>query len=164
MNLLDYTSYSEIRAALGVSDEELGDDTLALEVYASGLAEDLYEVAPSLISTYAAIVKKAEGDRTDKESRVYSVTRLFATYAVAKQASTALPMFSPRSMSDGKASMSRFSGEPYKDVLKGISEQYDLFRGRLTRALDDLSSSVGEVTIRTMLVASVPDYDPVTGS
>lgn len=163
MNLLDYTTYEDVRAALGVNDDELEDETLALSVYSSGLKEDLYDVSTSLTSTYRQIEAKAEGDRTENEARVYELTQLFATYSVAKQVGTALPMFSPRSLSDGKASMSRFSGEPYKEVLKGLSEQYDLFRGRLARALDDLSSSVGVVTQRTMLSVSSPAYDPVTG-
>lgn len=163
MILTDYTTYNEIRAALGVSDDELDDATLALNVYSAGLEEDLFDVSPSMISTFTEINEKDEGDRSDKERRVLSLTRLFATYSVAKQLGTALPMFSPKSMSDGKASMSRFSGEPYKDVLKGLSEQYDLFRGRLVKALEDLSSSVGIVTDRTMIRIAVPAFDPVTG-
>lgn len=164
MTILDYTTYEDVRAALGVSDEELEDETLALTVYSSGLAEDLFDVATSLVQTYETIRDKDEADRTEKESRVYSLTRLFATYSVARQVGTALPMFSPKSMSDGKASMSRFSGEPYKDVLKGISEQYELFRGRLNRALEDLSASAGEVPLRRLFAPATPIYDPVTGS
>lgn len=164
MALMDYTDYSDIRAALGVSDDELDDNTLALSMYSMGLDEDLYDVSTSLTTLYEQIVEKPENDRSVQEGRVYKLVRLFSTYSVAKQLGSALPMFSPKSLSDGKASMSRFSGEPYKDVLKGLSEQYDLFRGRLIKALDDLSSSVGLVADRTVLLRVSPAYDPVTGA
>lgn len=146
-----------------MSDDELEDTTLGLEVYSTGVEEDIFDISTTLAATYEAIAAKGEVDRSVKEGRVYKLVRSFSTYSAAKQFGLALPMFSPKSLSDGKASMSRFSGEPYKDVLKGLSEQYDLFRGRLIKALDDLSSSVAVSVDRTVLLRVSPAYDPVTG-
>lgn len=162
MTLTDYTSYEDVRAALGVTDIELEDSTLSLEVYSSGLEEDLYDVSANLVTTYKGVTAKADEDRTEKEARVYRLVRVFATYSAAKLLGTSLPMFGPRSVSDGKASMSRFSSDPYKDVLKRLSEQYDLSRGRLIRALDDLSSSTTDVTLQTVMLRVSSAYDPVT--
>lgn len=164
MDLTDYTTYDDIRAALGVSGEELEDETLALEVYASGVSEDLYDISSTLTAVYTAIEAKAEGDRSDKEIRAYRMVRLFVVYSTAKQLGAALPMLAPKSVSDGKASMSRFAGEPYKEVLKRISEQYDLFRGRLIQALADLTSETTVATTRTHFRVASPIYDPVTGA
>lgn len=164
MGITVYTTYADVRAALGVDSEELEDSTLALELYASGLEEDLYDVSASLVQTYQGIKEKDEAVRTGQESRAYNLTRLFATYSVAKQLGAALPMFSPRTISDGKASVTRFSGEPYKDVLEGVEEKYDLYRGRLVRALEELTASVSPVIERTQIRVVTPAYDPVTGA
>lgn len=163
MDISDYTSYDAIRSVLGVSDDELEDATLALPLYSNGLEDDLYSVSATLLSTYATIGAKTVGTRTDKESSVYRLTQLFATYSVAKQLCTSLPMFGPKSVTDGKAAMSRFSGTPYQDTAQGISEKYDLYLSRLTDALAALSSSVSTVTTPIYMLAATPDYDPVVG-
>lgn len=164
MALIDYTTYDEVRAALGVSDDELADETLELPVYSTGVEEDLYVVSRTLTETYRGIEGKEEDDRSAAEARVYRLVRSFSTYSAARQIGTALPMFSPKSLSDGKASMSRFSGEPYKDVLKGLTEQFDLVRGRLILALEDLSSSTTTPRLKSLLTNVGSAYDPVTGA
>lgn len=163
MDITDYTTYEDVRATLGVNDMELEDNTLALEVYSLGLQENLNEISPDLESTYRDIKTSDEENRSPEETRVYRLTRLYATLSVARLLSPALPMFSPKSLSDGKATMSRFSGEPYEKVLKRIAEQHDLYRGRLEAALEDLTSSITSpiefTALRTVGIA----YDPVTG-
>jgi hypothetical protein len=52
MRLLDLTSYDQVRAVLGVSDEELTDTTLALPIYWRKLQMDLETVHPDLEALY----------------------------------------------------------------------------------------------------------------
>lgn len=161
MGISEYTSFSEVRAILGVEDDELKDETLQLDTYGLELVEELREISPTLISLYSDI--KDKSDRSDEEGRVYELTRLFAVYYVAQQAGNALPMFSPRSIGDGKATMTRFSGEPYKEMLEEISGRVDLYRTRLKAALEELAAQTTNRSPRTTFVAVGPAYDPVTG-
>lgn len=161
MSILDYTTYRDVRAILGVDDDELEDETLALEVYSNHLDEELYDVSRELITLYEQLDIK--GDRTAQEERVYKLVRSFSAYAVARQVGNALPMLAPKSISDGKASMSRFSSDPYKKVLENIREQYDLTRGRLLSAVDELSSLNRVSVQRTLFTRTGSAYDPVTG-
>jgi hypothetical protein len=159
-NLLTYTSYAEVRAHLGVSDEELGDETLALGMYYTGLLEDLYVANPLAQETFDTL--PIEADRTPLQSRVYRLTRLFASLSVARQLASSMPMFAPRSLSDGKASMSRFV-DPYTDVVKRIGEQYDLNLDRLKQALDELLAQTQPSVRRTVILGVGLARDPVTG-
>lgn len=163
MSILDYTAYSDVRAILGVDDDELEDETLALEVYSNHLDEELYDVSRELITLYQQLDIKGDNDRTAQEERVYKLVRSFSAYAVARQVGNALPMLAPKSISDGKASMSRFSSDPYKKVLENIREQYDLTRGRLLSAVDELSSLNRVSVQRTLFTRTGSAYDPVTG-
>ncbi len=54
-NLTDYTSYDEIRAVLGVSDEELEDGTLALPLYLTMLLMEFDDIEPTLDVQYTDI-------------------------------------------------------------------------------------------------------------
>jgi len=91
--------------------------------------------------------------------------RLFATYSVARQLTAALPMFGPKEHTDGKASVTRFSSDPYKETVKKVEEQYGAFRLRLEASFKTLSSSVAAAApLRSYMTVSVPVNDPVTGS
>lgn len=161
--LLDYTTHEDVRALLGVEDDELENETLELHVFISGLESDLYDIDKELVETYKTISQKQEVDRTAVEGRVFSLTRAFATYSMARQLANSLPMFAPRAIADGKSTLTRFSGEPFKEVIKGIEDNYKLARSRLIAALEDLQSSTSTETVRPLLYVSTPSYDPVTG-
>lgn len=161
--ITDYTTHEDVRAVLGVEADELENETLELHVYASGLESDLYEINPQLQTIFKDIGLKPVDTKTDKELRVESLTKAFATYSLAKQVSTSLPMFAPRSLADGKASLTRFSGEPYADVIDNINAQYKITRSRLQAALDDLLTFTRTRSAAAIFFAVKPDYDPVTG-
>lgn len=163
MNLADFTTFDEVRAALGVSNDELEDSTLALEVYSANLEEDLFDVHPELVQSVTTIKVVPEPQRTALQSRFLRLVGLFSTYSVAKQAGVALPMFGPRSLGDGKATMSRFSSDPYKETLKRLEEQFNLTRKRLVAAFEALNAAQTVTAPRTFLSLSRPAYDPVTG-
>lgn len=164
MALTTYTAYADIRAVLGVSNEELEDATLALEVYESNLTFEMEDVNASIISEYTTVSAIASGSRTDAQQRFYKAVRLFATYAVAKQLCSSLPLFGPKDVSDGKASQSRFADSPYKETIRRIEAGFDRLRGKLDEAYADLSAGSSVAVERTLFAVSSPDTDPVTGS
>ena len=161
--ILDYTTYDDVRAVLGVEEDELENETLGLQIYASGLESDLYDLNPSFTVLYTDIKVKDEATRTDIEKRVLSLSTAFATFSVAKQLSYSLSMFAPRSIADGKSTLTRFSGEPYQDVIDYVNSQYMLARSRLQAALDELLTQTRASAAASIFFAVSPNYDPVTG-
>lgn len=164
MNLLDYTTYQDVRAALGVNDVELTDETLGLALYSSNLAVELDDIGPTLADRYDEVRLLAEETRTKVQQRLFDVTRVFAAYAVAKQCAGSLPMFGPKSISDSKTEVSRFTNDPYKATIKAINEAWSAYRSRTTSALADLSASSAGRTKLSVLRVSKSSVDPVTGS
>lgn len=163
MNLLDFTSYDDIRAALGVSDEELVDATLALDLYSTNLEMELEDINLNLVTEYDAVSAISVLARTTAQTRFYNLASLFATYAVARQLGGALPMFSPKDITDGKAATARFAN-PYKDTLKAIETQYGYAKGKLQDAYSALSAVTRASVTPVFMGISSPAYDPVVGA
>ena len=163
MALLTYTTYDDIRAALGVSTDEIEDATLSLSLYELNLTSELEDVALTLESEYATVA--ALSSRTAVQDRFLQATRLFATYAVAYQATTSLPLFSPKDISDGKASVTRYADSPYKEVMKRVEQLYGKYRSKLEAAFAAITAgSVPSITARPYFSVASPDSDPVTGT
>lgn len=162
--ITDYTTFADVRALLGVNDIELSDATLALEVYSHSLTAELEEVDVGLPAKFVEVADTDDSAWTTAQRRFFESCRLFSAYAVAKQATTALPMFGPKDVGDSKAVISRFSDSPYKQTEKKIKEGFDLQKTRLAKAYADLNTtSTTTATPRTMLVISSPTTDRVTG-
>lgn len=161
MLITTFTSYDDIRAALGVSDEELGDETLALQLYEDTLLADLEDISLDLPDTYATV--SAEATPTAVQSRFLREVRSFSTYAVARQLLPGLPMFGVKSVEDGKARMERFA-EAYRATTKTVNDEYDKCKNRLTQALASVSIS-GTVSVsRSYMSVVSPVSDPITGT
>ena len=167
MVITDYTSYAEVRSTCGLSTDELPDSELALEMYANSLALALDDVSvpddapgPGPLSTrYLEIEAIAEGSRTTKEQKLYNLTRLFSTYAVALEVVTALAMKAPKSISDSKASLVRFSPESvYRDAIDRITEKFDDVKSRIENINSDT------ITAFNFLKVVNPATDRVTGT
>ena len=163
MPITDYTSYAEIRTTCGVSEKELPDTELALELYNNVLELALAEVAlpdeepgPGPLDTrYLAI--KALPEKTALQKKLYNLTRMFATYTVSLEVCTSLSMKAPKSIGDGKASLVRFSPEAtFQDVIEAITKKLDEVRYRI----ENINASA-VVSLPTMLAVK-PAYDPVT--
>lgn len=161
--LTDYTTYNDIRSALGVSVDEIDDSTLLLEMHDNHLRFELDEVNANLASAYATVVAIASMSRTAAQAKLYRATRLFATSAVANSLAGSLPMFGPKDISDGKATVSRFADAPYKSVIKAVQGQYGINRDRVKQAYAELSSSSSTTTVRSYMSAARPVTDPVVG-
>jgi hypothetical protein len=161
--LVDYTSYAEVRAVLGVSEDEISDATLALPIYAESVQIELEEVGAEIPADFAAVVAIDEGTRTDAQNKFYAAVGLFAAYAVAVQLGSSLPLFAPKSITDGKAGFARDSSSPYKEALKAAKASYERFRGLLdSRYAAYKNASVGVVVLPFLSVVS-PSTDPVAG-
>lgn len=167
MNIIDYTSYAEIRTVCGVSAKELSDDELALELYNNVLDLALAEITlpddvdpgPGPLSVrYAAIKITPLSGRTIKQQKLYNLTRMFATYTVAHEVATSLSMKAPKAIGDGKASLVRFAPEAtFQDVIEAISRKLDEVRYRI----ENINATA--VVSQTLFTAVKRETDPVTG-
>lgn len=158
--ITDYTSYDEIRSVLGVEDDELLDVTIEQPVYLTNLLEDMYEVSPEVENLFETISNTSTP--TPLESRFLRVLSSFATYSVARQFTSSLPMFAPRSIGDGKATMSRFA-DPYKETIKRIEDKFTLDQDKLQQIVDEMLSETREQTPHRVFFGVGIAYDPVTG-
>lgn len=154
-----YTTYADIRAALGVSTDDLEDTTLALPTYADLLDVELTDINSTLPDTYTTTI--ALPTPTTNEQRFLQAARLFATYALAKHLTSSLPLFAAKQVTDGKSANTRFDN-PYRDTVKSINEQYDRFRNRLRDATAALGSTTTTATALTFMSVVAPDTDVIT--
>ena len=158
--ITNYTTYNDIRAAIGVTDEELEDATLGLNLYAAYLETELEEVNIDLPTTFDTISDLATPSTA--QARFLQACKLFATYAIAKHLTTSLPIFAAKQVSDGKASMQRFDN-PYRDTVAAVNQQYDKTRNRLTQALAAVGTSTAATASLVFVAVASPSTDPVTG-
>lgn len=168
MSLITYCDFGEIRSALGVNDVELSDVVLGLPVYERGLIRELNRLSTSLNAAFSAIQIKLPAERTTTEAELHDAVRLFSVYASAKQVGVSLANFAPKDVGDGKATISRYSGEPFQKVLAGIDDYYNVLRTELRTVYEVFSSSptvaVASTKPSTFFKASKRGYDPVTGA
>lgn len=168
MSLTTYCEFDEVRSALGVNSDELSDTVLGLPVYEMGLVRELNRLSTSLNAAFSTVYAIAPGDRTTEEAALHDAVRLFSVYAVARQVGVSLANFAPKDVGDGKASVSRYSGEPFERVMEGVEEYYTALRGELRTAYEDYANTTLNVTAsttpRTFFVAVSRGYDPVTGT
>lgn len=158
--LTDYTTYNDVRAALGVSEEDIPDDVLGLNLYGDTLTQEFEEISLTLESTYISTI--ALPTPTDIEVRFISACSLFAAYSVAKQLTAAMPLFAAKQVTDGKAQVSRFDN-PYKDVIAQVTAQYEKARSRLVAAYGLIISVTTVTTPKVYFGVILPSVDPVTG-
>lgn len=162
MNLIDYTSFDDIRAALGVSIDEISDTTLSLNLFAFNLVSELEGISLGLMPYYEPLTQTIV--TLDTDIRFVQSVNLFSTYAVAKQACASLPMFSPKEQNDGKSSLVRFSLDPYKVTIGRISEQYEAAKTKLEAAFGATQNTGAPIaTTRPYMSVASPTYDPVSG-
>ncbi len=133
ITLIDYTSYDEIRAVLGVSDEELEDSTLALPMYLTALQLQLGDIAETLEDQYQNL--KVETFLTPKEQKLLDVVSVFSAYAVAQHLLTSMPLFAPKRITDGRAETDRVT-DPFEGVRQGVNSMYASLRARLAGMLE----------------------------
>lgn len=168
MSLTTYCEYEEVRSALGVNDLELKDSVLGLPVYEMGLVRELNRLSTSLNAAFYAVSAKSASTRTTEEAALVNAVRLFSVYAAAKQVGVSLANFAPKDVGDGKATVSRYAGEPFEKVLSRVDEMYSALRVELRAAYDTYAGTTSSVTPTTtpatMFTAGKRGYDPVAGA
>lgn len=164
MSVNTYTTYNEVRAALGVAELELGDELLALPNYETQLQLDLEDISANVMPTYTAVAAIAEGSRTADQRSFFAICRLFSTYSVAQQLIATHKMFGLKRTTDGKAEGERF--DPNEDVVDGVRQGFQAMRTRLRGALAKLDPSYVQPTaVTATLVRAVGlAVNPVTDS
>lgn len=163
MALTDYTSYAEIRAVLGVAEDEIDDATLELGVYSLNLLAEFEDISSTLLADYAIVALIDAGDRTALQAKLFNAVQLFAPYAVGKQLASSLPIFSPHSITDGKSGFTRYADSPYKQAIAECLRQYSANRQRLADAYAGFTSTDTAIPLAPYLTISSPATDPVTG-
>lgn len=161
MALIDFTSYEAVRAALGVNIDEISDATLALDLYDLNLQVELDGISVGLTAVYLAA--KANPTPTDAEKKLLRSASLFACYAVARHLAVSMPLFAAKDVSDGKATVGRWTDNAYRDVIKGIDASYLNYQKLVSTDYASLIQGSSVTSVRTFMVVSSPSYDPVTG-
>lgn len=162
MPLTPYTTPADVRAACGLSEDDVDDATLGAQLYELVLRRELRAVSTTLLGDFATWGSEAA---PNDQQLARDCTVLFATYAVARELCAALPLMANKDISDGKASAGRFTGAPYQAVMDRVEAAYQKAREDLAEAVSALQGTQRSTwTVRTVLLGSTPGYDPVTGS
>jgi hypothetical protein len=159
MALTDYTSYAEIRAALGIASLEVRDNVLALPLYERLLQFELKDISPTIEAAYLALGE--EGSLSDPELTFYSAMQVYAAYAVAYRLTDVIEMSSFQKIQDSKTAFTRKVdyNEVRLNVAKGLSQALT----RLVEAYNEITPTI-EATIPTLLPMTGVGLgtDPVT--
>lgn len=158
-----FTSYPDIRAALGVSEFELGDETLSLAVWSQHLEEDLNEVSPLLLPTWDALDPDSSQLSPD-ELRFKKLMGLFVTYAVAYRLTDSAEVFSFLKLADGRATAERVP-EAFSVLRANIQAMLNRIRALLLAALSaiDPNAPVPPSITASLIGSTGLATDPVTG-
>jgi hypothetical protein len=164
MALTDYCDYDEIRSALGVNDEELGDAVLALPIYEIGLVRELNRVSTSLPAAFSTASNSATPTGSAKD--LIDAVRRFAAYSAAREVGVSLPTLMPKDIGDGKATISRFSGQPYTETMASVKAALADARAALESAYAAFAGGNAPSALRlgTLFVAGTRQTDTVTGT
>jgi hypothetical protein len=161
--ITEYTTFNDVRAALGVGDKEITDATLGLELWSTQLDEFFYAVSPSLLTTYQALDPEPES-RTSDENRFVGLLKLTATYAVAASLLDSAELFGFLKVGDGRAATER-TPDAYKKLRENILASLARIKALLLAVLgllDPLLAPPAAVGFLPLIV-SRPSADPVTG-
>ena len=160
-----YTTYADIRAILGVAEEEITDNVVGLTVYAIGLNLALESVlgtlAPDTEERDLAehhVYIDALSSPTDDQTKLLETIEIYATYIVADLLADSLPMSAPKTQTDGKSSLTRFSSQ----------DTYNSVRANIKYGLAKYYAIINELFGVTPASAEYlkvvePDVDVVTG-
>lgn len=158
MSLQDLTSFDEVRAVLGVSDNDIEDQTLALPVYWLQLQMDLEGCYPALETIYTGI--EAQPVKTPEEQKLANVVQVLSTYLVAKSLLGSSTLFAPKVITDGRASLQR--QEPQDDLKDDINATLVGLKARLMAALEALGFPIAPKNQRVYFASAPLAVNPIT--
>lgn len=158
----DFVTDDEVRAALGVSITELPAKVLNLGTYPIVIEMALDDVNTELRAAYDTVL--ALPSPTATQHRFLDATKMFALYALANHLLATLPMFSVKSLTDGRASFDR-QVDAYKDTKEAVNAMYVSLRYRLEASFNVLYPASAKDSVTELLIKAVGlGNDPVTGT
>ncbi len=131
---LTRTTHDEVRAVLGVSVEEIENSTLDLKVFTDQLEIELSDIDSTLPAQLDTITGVIESARTPEQKKLFAVANMFSAYAYARILLTSLALFSPKTITDGRAQTERVT-DPFADTRDGVQAGYVAMRQRVQAAL-----------------------------
>lgn len=161
LSLSDFFTPDEVRAALGVSNLELEDATLDLDMYPRHLEIELLQYGQNIISDFHTAGSLPAPTAADQ--LFTSLVKQFSLYSVAVLVAESSPNFSPRNITDGKGGFIRHS-DSYKEVLARVTARMQQAGDRLATAYKTYLGSTKTVVVPTLFEAVTPSFDPVTGA
>lgn len=162
MLLTEYTSPDEVRAVLGADSREIPDSLLALDLYVSSLRIELRSIADALPADFDTVKGIDEGTRTALQQTFWEGVKAFAPYAVAVQLASTLPLGIPKTITDGKASVTRDASSAYKATIELARSNFERFRTLLISSYAAYKLTTAAATERPWLRTAQPIEDPVT--
>lgn len=163
-DMLDYTSYEQVRAVLGVSSHELPDETLGLDLYSNLLMVRLMSVVGTIAGTTASLLTLVQGIRskpspTAEEQMLAALVPPLATYMVAEACLSGLSLFALKSETDGESVQTRFSSEAtFREVGGNVRQAINSLLAQVDQLLGGASSTAS----LPVLGVVVPSIDVVT--
>jgi hypothetical protein len=162
--LTPFTSNDEVRSCLGVTADELSDETLDLPIHEKNLRFEFDEISDGLAAGFKVVDAIAEAQRTDVQRRFYDAVVLFAPQAVAVALGQSLPLFAPKAITDGKAGVTRVADPQFEKLLDRCKQNYERFKQNLAKRYASYANAVAPIVVTsTVLVVVSPSTDPVTG-
>ena len=162
-----YTKLDEIRAILGLDKEELPDDKVELNVYVSTLERELKAIHKDLVAGFVQIQDIKISERTPEQQELYNAITIYATYSVCKQLADVVSMYALKTISDGKATGTRFSNATDK-IVENVKKNFYGIKSILTTLASAYYSTstdtTGGVTNIVALGVASPASDPVTNT
>lgn len=160
--LTDYTTFADVRAALGVSEEELSDETLGLDLHLTLLEDGADQLSPTLLTYWAAL--PVAGSQSAAQVKFVALFKLYCTYAVAVNLLDSAELFGFLKVADGRASTERVPGA-YKNLRAGVSGMYQRVKARMLAAYLGLEPTATVAVVAPLsFISSVGiAADPVTG-
>lgn len=164
MSLAPFTTNDEVRATCGISDEDVNDPTLNLEVYARALFYEFDQIDVGIKPAFETIEAIAGNARTAPQQKLFDAVKLFAPYAVGNNIVGSLALAAPKGISDGKALISRFSESPFEALSRKLQAGYEKFRDNLADAYKAyLGTGSNAYVLPNFMLVSSPNTDRVTG-
>jgi len=150
----DYTNSSAIRAAVGITTEDIGDDVIADIKMDKILLSSLDDWLPTHAAVYAAGNVSTPTAQALKDLRNL---QLYSQFYCASQIDI-MQLAIANTISNGKDLLRRFEGIDFVDLSARLLARADIYRQKLE---ESVNLETGR-TATTLIGSVAPTYDPVT--
>lgn len=160
----DFTTYQDIRVALGVSTEEIEDSEIEIDSIRTELAEAYERLDAGMLGAVQGLPEDEE-TRTAAQLRFGRRARMFATYVVANYLLNSVEMFSFLKVADGRASAER-AQKAFETLRLNIQAMLARVSASLLEAYAVLVPTAAVVTPTPLAFAGAVGVavDPVTNT